>query len=270
MIAPQLDYSDENEPVAKDLRYYLKEINEEKAEAGLSGDMVSDTDIRKKLSEDEALICKEMPEFQSASFYQGDLSEDELEKALEQPVLQKVCTVVKKQDDQSDLLDYANESVTVQKATADGFEHTYREDFRVKSIETALGYSSVLADMSRVVYPENEDDGWEKLSGKLSANISTYWKNFQGFDGTTVSECDKRIRSFLSLSYTDERKNDMITLKKEGTDGPVWFILRTHNEEIEKVGGGSFKKLEDGVWLIQADSDNLIVKLKSSKTQKYY
>ena len=47
MLSPQLDYSDKKEPVGKDLRYYLKEINEARAEAGLSADMVSDTDIRK-------------------------------------------------------------------------------------------------------------------------------------------------------------------------------------------------------------------------------
>lgn len=270
MLSPQLDYSDAKKPVGKDLRYYLKEINEARAEAGLSADTVSDTDIREKLAEDEAFIGSEMPQFQIASFYQGDLSEKELAKALEQPVLQNVCTVVKAQDSKSDLLDYENENVTSQRVVTDGFAHTYREDFRVKSIETALGYSSVLADMSQVVYPESEEDGWEKLSEKLSANISTYWKNFQGFDGTTVSECDKRIRNFFALSYTEERKNDIITLKKEGTDEPVWFILRTHNEDIGQMGGGSFKKLEDGVWLIEADSNNVILKLKNSEKQKYY
>lgn len=270
MLAPQLDYSDEKEPVGKDLRYYLKEINEARAEAGLSADTVSDTDIREKLVQDETFVSGEMPEFQFSSFYQGKLSEEELAKALEQPVLQNVCTVVKEQDDKSNLLDYENESVTSQRVVTDGFEHTYREDFRVKSIETALGYSSVLADMSQVVYPESDEDGWEKLSDKLSANINTYWKKFQEFDGTTVSECDKRIRNFLSLSYTEERKNNIITLEKEGTDEPVWFILRLHNEEIEQIGGGNYKKLEDGVWLIEADSAHVILKLKSSEEQKYY
>lgn len=270
MLSPQLDYSDKKEPVGKDLRYYLKEINEARAEAGLSADMVSDTDIRKKLAEDEKFVRSEMPEFQFASFYQGKLSEKELAKALEQPVLQNVCTVIKAQDDQSNLLDYENENVTGQRVVSDGFSHTYSEDFRIKSIETALGYSSVLADMSQIVYPESEKDGWEKFSEKLSANISTYWKDFQGFDGTTVSECDKRIRNFLSLFYREERKNNIIMLEKEGTDEPAWFILRIHNEEIEKMGGGSYKKLEEGVWLIQADSNNVILNLKSSETQKYY
>mgnify|MGYP000093233153 FL=1 len=36
------------------------------------------------------------------------------------------------------------------------------------------------------------------------------------------------------------------------------------------MGGGSYKKLEEGVWLIQADSNNVILNLKSSETQKYY
>lgn len=270
MVAPQLDYADQKEPLAKDLRYYLKEINEEKAEAGLSGDTVSNTGIVKKLKEDEAFIGKEMPDFQIASFYQGDLSNAEMERALGQPVLENVCTVIKRQDGKSDLIGYANENVTSQKATVDGFEHTYSQDFRVKSIETALGYSSILTDMSQVVYPESEDDGWEKLSEKFAANTETYWKKFQDFDGTTVSECDRRIRNFLSLSYTEERKNDIITLEKESTEGSSWFILRTHNEEIDKIVGGSYKEIEEDVWLIQADSNTVAIKMKSSETQKYY
>ena len=140
----------------------------------------------------------------------------------------------------------------------------------MKSIETALGYSSILTDMSQVVYPESEDDGWEKLSEKFAANTETYWKKFQDFDGTTVSECDRRIRNFLSLSYTEERKNDIITLEKESTEGSSWFILRTHNEEIDKIVGGSYKEIEEDVWLIQADSNTVAIKMKSSETQKYY
>ena len=95
-------------------------------------------------------------------------------------------------------------------------------------------------------------------------------RTFQDFDGTTVSECDKRIRNFLSLSYTEERKNDIITLEKESTEGSSWFILRTHNEEIDKIVGGSYKEIEEDVWLIQADSNTVAIKMKSSETQKYY
>ena len=36
------------------------------------------------------------------------------------------------------------------------------------------------------------------------------------------------------------------------------------------MGGGSYKKLEEGVWLIKADSNSVILKLKSSEKQKYY
>ena len=75
---------------------------------------------------------------------------------------------------------------------------------------------------------------------------------------------------FFLFPYREERKNNIIMLEKEGTDEPAWFILRIHNEEIEKMGGGSYKKLEEGVWLIQADSNNVILNLKSSETQKYY
>lgn len=52
----------------------------------------------------------------------------------------------------------------------DGYEHTFRQNLRIRSVETALGYTSILADISRAAYPQSDEDGWEKLSEKLMAN----------------------------------------------------------------------------------------------------
>lgn len=271
MLAPQFDYKDKNEPKDNDLEYYLKLINEEKGEAGLSGYQVSDTTIKEKMKADNKYIQKQIPRYQFASFYQGELSEKELADALNESMLKGVRTVVEDSDKDSDVIGYQSRYITKQKSVISGFKHTYRDDFRMKSVESALGYTSVLADMSKVAYPESEEDSWEKLSEKLASYTSSYWKVFEDFDKTTTAETDLRIRRFLALDYTQEKKDDTITLDVNNIgDAASWFILRTHDRKIDKVTGGSYKKIEDDAWLIQADKSHVTIKLKTEENLYYH
>ena len=263
MLAPQFDYEDKNEPKDKELEYYLRLINEENGEAGLSGYQVSDIKIKEKLDADNKYIQKQVPGYSFASFYQGNLSEKELADALNESTLKSVRTVVEDSEKDSDVIGYQSRYITKQKSVISGFKHTYRDDFRMKSVESALGYTSVLADMSKVAYPESEDDSWEKLSEKFASYTSSYWKAFEDFDKTTTAETDFRIRRFLALDYTQEKKDDTITLDVSNVgDTTSWFILRTHDRKIDKVTGGSYKKIEDDAWLIQADKSHVTIKLK--------
>ena len=263
MLAPQFDYEDKNEPKDKELEYYLRLINGENGEAGLSGYQVSDIKITEKLDADNKYIQKQVPGYSFASFYQGNLSEKELADALNESMLKSVRTVVEDSEKDSDVIGYQSRYITKQKSVISGFKHTYRDDFRMKSVESALGYTSVLADMSKVAYSESEDDSWEKLSEKFASYTSSYWKAFEDFDKTTTAETDFRIRRFLALDYTQEKKDDTITLDVSNVgDTTSWFILRTHDRKIDKVTGGSYKKIEDDAWLIQADKSHVTIKLK--------
>ena len=55
---------------------------------------MSDTSIKQKLKADDAYIQKEVPGYQFASLYKGNMSDTELTKALDEPVLDSVRTVV--------------------------------------------------------------------------------------------------------------------------------------------------------------------------------
>ncbi len=109
--------------------------------------------------------------------------------------------------------------------------------------------------------PEGEEDTLEKVLSEFGGNIQYYWQNFKGFSGTTVSECDDRIRNFLALDYTDSRKDNVIHLESNAGN-PVWFVLRTQNERITHVDGGSWKQLEDGAWLIEAENSDVKIELE--------
>ena len=216
-----------------------------------------------------AYIQNTVPGYQFASLYKGNLSDTELAEALDESVLDSVRTVIEDGKKASDVIGYQNQNVTRQKSVIGGFRHTYRDDFRMRSVESALGYTSILTDMSKVAYPKSKNDRWEKLSEKFASYTDSYWKAFKDFDGTTAAESDLRIRKFLALNYTQEKKEDTITLDISNVGDTAWFILRTHNKEIEKMTGGSYKKIEDDAWLIETEKSHVTIQLKSDDTLYY-
>lgn len=262
MLTPQYDYTDDYFPNKTEMQYYMRRLREQRAEAGLSANSISDTDIRRKLTEDQRFMEKELPDYQFSSFYAGGLTDREIEAVLQEEILDTVRTVVTDYSGENDIIGYQTEDITRQSSISDGMKHTYREDFRMRSVQTALAYSSVRLDMSRVAYPENDEDTLEKVVSEFGGNIQYYWQNFHDFSGTTVSECDGRIRNFLALDYTENRENHEIHVKISKTGTPSWFILRAQNERITHVEGGSWNQLEDGAWLIEAESSDVTIELE--------
>lgn len=45
-----------------------------------------------------------------------------------------------------------------------GYQYTYKDDFRLKSIQTALGYSNVQVDLYQVIWLQKREDEWEVVS----------------------------------------------------------------------------------------------------------
>ena len=48
------------------------------------------------------------------------------------------------------------------------------------------------------------------------------------------------------------------------TQKPVWFVLRTHQEAIDQIKGGSFTELEDDVYLLEIEAAEAVITMKST------
>lgn len=264
MLAPQFDYEDDREPDGAQFQRYMKLLNEQRAETGLSGERISGTSIERKLEKDNEFMLKELPTYQFTSFYADSLTEEEVMDALQDKLLGSVRTVVENRSDNREVIGYLSEYITRQSVIIDGFDKDGRYDFRIRCLETALGYNSVMADMKDVVYPERERTDWTFMSNTLRQNLQDYRIGKQGFDNTAVSECDLRIRRFLALDYRESREFNTIRLECNDTKGPVWFVLRTDREKIEKIAGGNWRKLEEDAYLITAEQRNVVITLKSA------
>ncbi len=271
MMTPEYDYLDDKYPNPSELQYYMKIFHERFAETGLSLENVSDTSVLEKLSEDEKFMKETAGSYEFSSCYAGSMKDAQTERALEEELLSSVRTVVNAYDeDIVNLIGYLSEHVTRQNGSGDGLTYTFRNDFRMRCVETALGYLNLTCDMRRAAYPEDKKDIWDELSKNVIRNINVFGENYENFQGTTISESDEHIRNFLALDFTDIRKGDSIEITREGTEGTVWFVFRNYGREIKEIEGGSFKELEEGAYLVEAEEKEIKILLKPADERYYY
>lgn len=265
MMTPQFTYTDEEEPDGENVTYYLKRLKEEHAEAGLSADSREGILLSEKIKQDQTFWQTYAPSYRFLSLYADGVKSIGEKSAL--PA--EIRTVALGSGASGQAVGYLNENVTLQPSTSSGIRHTFLDDFKVKCMETALGYSNITLDFYSVTYPEGDEDSWEKMSKKIAANLGTYWKAYEAFDATTLTESDVRIRRFLALDYKQQRAGNVITLSLEHREDAAWFLLRLHGEKVTEVAGGIFEEIEDGVYLILAEEDEVSVEVQTGETWQY-
>lgn len=261
-MQPQTNYEDGIEPTSKDLVFYLKQMKEQNAEAGLSMQYKNAESLRDKLNQDAEFFRKADSSYKYGAAYTEEKDLDTVKALMNTELMKNVSTLVCEYTEDEPVISWCTDSVTLQSVTSDGMNYTYSDDIRMRSIQSSLGYTNVMLNMQKIFWPERKKDRWQIMQKRFSSNLLTYWKNFTGFDSTTLSESNTRTRTFLNLDFSETRTDDEITLKT--SESGSWFILRTHGEEIEEIEGGTQKKLEDNVYLIQAQDTTVKIQVKTA------
>lgn len=261
-MQPQTNYEDGIEPTSRDLVFYLKQMKEQNAEASLSLQYKNAESLRDKLNQDAEFFRKADSSYKYGAAYTEEKDLDTVKALMNTELMKNVSTLVCKYTEDEPVISYCTDSVTLQSVTSDGMNYTYSDDIRMRSIQSSLGYTNVMLNMQKIFWPERKKDRWQIMQKRFSSNLLTYWKNFTGFDSTTLSESNTRTRTFLNLDFSETRTDDEITLKT--SENGSWFILRTHGEEIEEIEGGTQKKLEDNVYLIQAQDTTVKIQVKTA------
>ena len=270
LMAAQYDYIDDVEPSANAFSFYLQQFREINAEAGLSLIYSKDTELSRKLDSDEAFYSSLDSDYIYGAAYAEEKDLEVLESVKsEHKLLENVRTIASDTWDNSPVVAYFDDDITLQSVTAEAPDHKYSDNIKLKCFETALGYSNVLVDMHKILWPESEDDRWENASESMVSNLDTYWRPFSRFDKTTLSESDARIRNFLNLDYEDEREENKIQLNMYGTD-EGWFLLRTHGERISTLEGGEYRRVEEDAYLIHAMQPRVEISLEKERGVPIY
>lgn len=259
-IQPQADYTDDVEPQSGMLEFYLKQMKEQKSEAGISLEYQKLDKAEDKVIKDTNFFENEKIDYRFGAAFAKEKDLKGILKDTDSGLLGDVGTLVCDYTENQPVVSYYSDSVTLQTVTSDGMNYAYSDDIRMRSIQTALGYTNVMLDMYDIFWPKRSTDRWEVMQKRFSSNLLTYWKNFECFGSTTLSESNARIRTFLNLAYSQSREDNTITLRT--SEPGSWFILRTHGEELEEIDGGSQTEIEDGAYLICTEDTTVKIQLK--------
>ncbi len=260
---PQFDYLDETEPTGTYVPFYLQQLKQLDSEAGISVKYKNNVVLENILKKDADFYKSLESEYQYSALYaeQKDLQEL-LDKVSGEEYLSKVHTIICEVTNNQSLLSYTTDHITLQCTTGNAKQHTYMDNFTMRSLQTALGYSNVLLDLHPALWPEKQEDEWQFLYDEMSSNVLTYWADDNGFDKTTISESDVRVRNFFNLNYSDQRTNNVITLNVSGMQESSWFILRTHDEKVVSISGGTVTELEKNAYLVHVTEDKVLIELE--------
>lgn len=262
-IQPQADYTDDIEPKSGNLEFYLKQMKEQSAEAGISLEYQKLDKAEDKITKDTEFFETEKINYRFGAAFAKEKDLKGILKDTDSGLLGDVGTLVCDYTENQPVVSYYSDSVTLQTVTSDGMNYAYSDDIRMRSIQTALGYTNVMLDMYDIFWPQEKTDRWEVMQKRFSSNLLTYWKNFRDFDSTTLSESNARIRTFLNLAYSQSREDNTITLQT--SEAGSWFILRTHGEEIDEIDGGSQTEIEADAYLICAEDTTVKIRLKEQE-----
>lgn len=262
-IQPQADYTDDTEPKSGNLEFYLKQMKEQSAEAGISLEYQKLDKAEDKVTKDTEFFENEKTDYRFGAAFAKEKDLKGILKDTDSGLLGDVGTLVCDYTENQPVVSYYSDSVTLQTVTSDGMNYAYSDDIRMRSIQTALGYTNVMLDMYDIFWPQEKTDRWEVMQKRFSSNLLTYWKNFRDFDSTTLSESNARIRTFLNLAYSQSREDNTITLQTSEVGS--WFILRTHGEEIDEIDGGSQTEIEADAYLICAEDTTVKIRLKEQE-----
>ena len=262
-MQPQADYTDGVQPDSRNLVFYLKQMKEQNAEAGLSLEYKNVVSLKDKLNEDADFIRTAGSSYKYSAAFAKEKNLDIVTGLMNTELLKNVSTLVCEYTEKEPVVSYCTDSVTLQSVTSDGMNYSYSDDIRMRSIQSSLAYTNVMLNMQDIFWPQRKTDRWQIMQKHFSSNLLTYWKNFTGFDSTTLSESNIRIRTFLNLDFSQSRKGNEITLKTSETGS--WFLLRTHGEKIAEIEGGTEKEIEAGVYLIQTQDTTVRIRVKTAR-----
>lgn len=269
MIAPKLEYSNKEHNVSTDsISFYFDQNEKISGDLGLSGDQMENlARYEDKIKYDTEAMAKLAPHYKFTVFSPGNMPEFIYKHYLgekgQDSILSSIRTLITKKGlDTNPIISFYDNKILQMTTTIDGFSHKDVEDLYLKSIETALGYSSIYLDFTRAIYPTKRGDDWTRLSNNLSRYLSTYWRTFRkGFDQVTVSESDKKARRFLALDYYSQREKDSIQLNIVNIKENASFLLCLNDEKVVSVKGAEYIEMERGKYVINTSSDKVLIEV---------
>lgn len=268
MVSPQLVYDDDILPSNNLVQHFNRQIRQQHAEAGISVSQHSNVNIINKMTQDYDFYKENMPEYQFQSAYIEDLKPAEAINSIKLSGFENIYAVVGNHSEDDDLIKYVSPETLYFNATGDALTHTYSQDLMMRSIQTALGYSMICTDLEKVIYPKDINDEWQEVYDSMASNLSTYYKDYSRLRQTSVSEASQAARIFLNTEVETTREDNIISIDINHDD-PIYFILRVRFENVEKMTGASYIKMDENTYLVTTRNKHVEIKMRDNNEKKY-
>ena len=165
-IQPQADYTDDIEPKSGNLEFYLKQMKEQSAEAGISLEYQKLDKAEDKVTKDTEFFENEKINYRFGAAFAKEKDLKGILKDTDSGLLGDVGTLVCDYTENQPVVSYYSDSVTLQTVTSDGMNYAYSDDIRMRSIQTALGYTNVMLDMYDIFWPRRK-----RIDGKSCRSV---------------------------------------------------------------------------------------------------
>lgn len=262
-IQTKYDYTTDSQPSGKQFKFYLTQLKEADAEAGRSLDYFGYIPIEEKAKLDDRFYESMNFDYRFGAAYVHRISDDLKEALRNKTILDTINTVSCVVNKDEPLISYFTDDTTLLVTTGDARDYSFMTDFKIRSMITALGYSNLLLDLHNVMWPMSEDDHWQNYYERVVSNINTFYSKYNYFDQLTMSTADVRARTFLNVSYNEQREDNVIRLSTVNGVGS-YFIFRTHGEKIKEIKGGEYKELGEDIYMLKLISDEVLLTVEPS------
>ena len=102
--------------------------------------------------------------------------------------------------------------------------------------------------MTKVIYPEDADDDWQKVFDRYASYRDTFFRDYDLFEEVTASQAARRADTFMGIDYAYNRSDDMVKVTSDRTG--AYYMIRTHGERVKDVIGGSAQLVDDDSYII--------------------
>ena len=119
-MQPQADYTDGVQPDSRNLVFYLKQMKEQNAEAGLSLEYKNAVSLKDKLNEDADFIRTAGSSYKYGAVFAKEREMDIVKGLINTELLKNVSTLVCEYTEKEPVVSYYTDSVTLQSVTSDG------------------------------------------------------------------------------------------------------------------------------------------------------
>ena len=240
------------------------QISEISSEAGLTTTRDDATSIDEKLTADAGIFSNYLSNYKFTSII---ARKDELENVLssKNSLIDDVNTIVTDSQDYggTKLFSYVNDNVINVECPVTSDKYTYSDDFRQRCFQTALAYTNIEFNMTGICNPDDEKELWNEEIKSKSTALTSYMKNSKMFTKCSISQADKRIREFMAADYSYKQNRSYVSLDITGAQETARFIVRLRTGEVENVSGAVCTKVENGVYLITAQSKHVEMTIKT-------